>query len=275
MAVESMRFVQAQRAREILGIDPERRLFHASFAEDMQGLDDEGTRDSAATPRAADGDVFEPAATNSQALVLFVEDERHHRPRHLVASPCHFPEGRVELRRPEPALAVFLGPLVAAPVIEERLTVGVPDSPVVLLADWPDLEALWERSIRDRVGEGADHHESVSDAVVAGCLEEADRVRLRVVCPGVERVGLVAGPIRGDVPTTLLRVLEERAPDPAPAEGGADPAFLLMNGDAVADLEVSLRSADDSAVDLGNDDVQGGIEIRPMNRIVPELVHGR
>ena len=93
------------------------------------------------------------------------------------------PHRRIDAGRREPADEVLLGSLARVPVVAEGFRVGVPDPPMVGLDDRPDLEPFGQRRIGNRVGQVPDHHEAVSDLLVALRLEQGDGAQLGVTRP--------------------------------------------------------------------------------------------
>ncbi|HEX4897330.1 MAG TPA: hypothetical protein VFV53_03115 [Candidatus Limnocylindrales bacterium] len=83
---------------------------------------------------------------------------------------------------------VLLGPEAGIPVVLEGLDVGVPDAPMVLGPDRPDLEPLRQRRIRERLVERPGHQDAVVvDDISGGRSERGDLLDLEVG-PAVEHV---------------------------------------------------------------------------------------
>ena len=78
--------------------------------------------------------MVEPAALDAQLRVLLRVDPVHDRPRDLVAVPRDAPQRRVGLRMLEARPEVAVVGLAMAPVVAERLVVGVEDRPVLVRA---------------------------------------------------------------------------------------------------------------------------------------------
>ena len=110
---------------------------------------------------------------------------------------------------------------------------------------------------------------------VALRLEQGDRAdlrRRRPTCPAraARRVGHVAGRPRA----ARCSRPAERAPGPGRAAGtsGWTQPSIWWTDDPVADRDVRLGRADDPAVDLGDDDVAGEVEVRPVLEVVADVL---
>ena len=113
-------------------------------------------------------------------------------------------------------------------VVEEGLDVRVEDPAMVLGADRPQLDALRQRGLRDRLAERSPHRKAVPDP------REAQRVRDRVR-PAIglqdaqsQELGqvVVAGPAaRGDVGRMGIAPANQRRPDALASPVRPDPAL--------------------------------------------------
>src|SRR4051794_3943014 len=108
-------------------------------------------------------------------------------------------------------------------MIAKGLDIRVPDLAAIALDDGPDLQAIRQRPIRDRVVEVAEHEKAVANDRVALGRVEGRRSRLGLVGPGRERT-LRRAPIDArDLSRPRLRPVEERPAEPAAAPGGSNP----------------------------------------------------
>ncbi len=109
------------------------------------------------------------------------QEDRHDRPRHLLALEGDDPEGRV-LRRVLAELGERLVRLVdPAEAVAERLGLGEEDAAQHrrLRDDRPDLEPVGQRNVRDRLEVGSGHLVEAAERLVPGGPDERSRWRDR------------------------------------------------------------------------------------------------
>ena len=125
-------------------------------------------------------------------------------------------------------------------MVAERLGVRVPDASMVLRADRPDLEAIRQPPVRNRLGQVSQHQEPVADDRVALALVQCDGPCLALVRPRLEGPRTRPAVDARDLDRAPLGPLEERPSETTSAPGGSDPSLDLVDGDAVAGPDVGL-----------------------------------
>src|SRR6266545_3256249 len=270
---ETHALVDPQSAAGVLRVDRQGALGHAASAEERERRDHERASQPAVAPRPADADVLDPAPSAAEAAVLFGVDEASNLARHPVAIPGDPPQGRIALGRVgEEALVVLRGSLAAAPVVQERLLVGIPDGPHVLRADVADLQAVRQRCVRLVVERRADHRESVADGHEPGRAQKGLATGRSVVRLGLQETGTVIGLVCRDLADAALDRREHGSANAASmplrvkeADGLVDPV--------AADLAIPRTPgvADDRSTDLHDEDVASRVTVGEVLVVVGEV----
>src|SRR4051794_25206150 len=120
--------VEPKGARRVLGVDGQRRLRHATLAQEAQVAPDQRTRDAASAPRAPREDLLGVAALPAERLVLGLIDEAEHATDDLVALPGDLPDLELSAQRVlERVQHLLVGEARPCSVVAERLVDGLRD----------------------------------------------------------------------------------------------------------------------------------------------------
>ncbi len=232
---------------------------HASVMPRSRSAANEAAHSALATPRPRQARRTDTWSSQPREMprrrVLLGEDVVLHRAHDLVAVPGDAPQRGVRLGAVEPRDEVRLLHLPVAPVVAERLVVGGPDRPVLVLGDRPQLDAGGQRVLRQGARQVPPHLEPEPDRHVAVGVEDRPVGHLLVhgVAPPLARAG--AGIRGGRRREPLVRRAVQGAADALPAVLGDDGAEALGHERAVAHGEVARRLGDDPAVELRHEHV--------------------
>ena len=192
----------------------------------------------------------------------------HDRARDLVAVPGDPPQARVEVRHREPAARSPPRSARAASQWSRNASVSASQ-----IRRWSASTTgrisrpVGQRRVRDRLGQGADHHEAVADAPVALGLEQREPAGAVRVDPRAQLVRLGARPRRRDLARPSLGPAGERPADAPPPRRPDGPSRRSeWTRDPVPDHDVRLDLADEPAVELGDEHVATEVEVRLVGR---------
>ena len=217
-----------------------------------------------ASPRASREHAVEPAAPAAGRLVLVRVDRVDHGRRHLVAIPGDDPERRIEVGRVLVTAEGLVRLVSTAPVVAERLVVGVPDLHQLLRPDRSDLDPLRHRQDGRQVvlEAGARHVEEPADWFVA--RPAGNRVGALVAALGEGAQDARPTRVVGARQRSLLAfaVRKHRGADPALPPRRIHGTARAVLANAIVGVDpVASGEADHPAIDLGDAEVTGRVEL--------------
>ena len=179
-----------------------------------------------------------PSASFSSRKIAFITTPATWSPSQATHQIAGVMSGTVEA-----CLEVRLLGRAMAPVVLERLVVGVEDRAVLVLGDGPHLEALRQRMIRQGPRQVAAHLEAVADGHVPVLGEERPVGRLGLEGIGTELAGPGSRVVRalGGQPRPRREI--QRAADAPPPDLGGDIPLRLGHERPVTDQAVAHRIA--------------------------------
>ena len=219
--------------------------------------------------------MLEPAASDPERDVLLGIDPRLDDARDLVAVPGHDPQVRIQLLAAEREGEVAVGLLARAPVVAERLALGLEDGAMLIRRHRPELQSLGQGCVGDIGQRRPAHAEEPADRVESLALEQRSMAVLVLVCRSADldgQPGRFAGRPFLCTPEVLA---EECSTEALPADLRAHRAPSLVDGHAIAHDPLGAGLGDGSAVDLGDDHVACGIDAHRALDPLAQVACGR